>query len=134
MKFSVKVNVAAFKQTLSFPVSHKIKDFLFDFRAKVAELFGGVKTGRFYRRPKPLTGTYRASAPGEPPAIASGRLLRSIGQPNLISPFKAELKITAPYAAILEGMEPSDRMEPRPFVQPALRAVTERFNSVEGKF
>ncbi|MCI0391672.1 MAG: hypothetical protein MOB07_23250 [Acidobacteria bacterium] len=133
MKFTVQLNMAAFKKALEPGVARTLKDFTFAFRAKIAELYGGVKTGRFYRRPSPLTGTYRASAPGEPPAIASGRMFRALSE-RFPSPFKAEIKIDTPYAAILEGLDPSDRVAPRPFVRPALKSVSERFGSVRDRF
>jgi hypothetical protein len=130
MPFEVLLDPSAFRKALERGYRDNTNDFILDFRAKVAELYGGVKTGRIYRRPKPATGTYRASAPGEPPAIASGRMFRSLTD-RFVSTFLAEIKIDTPYAAILEGLEPSDRVLPRPFVRPALKAVTERFNSVE---
>jgi hypothetical protein len=74
---TVKVNHAVARRTVHRQVQPTIRQALFDLRAIFNELFGGIKTGRMYRRPG--GGLYQASAPGEPPAIRSGELLRSIG-------------------------------------------------------
>jgi hypothetical protein len=133
MKFEVVFNQAAFKQALNRPVKLAIQDAVFDLRATFAELFGGIKTGRIYPRPQPLTGFYRASAPGEAPAIRTGNLLRSIRE-SFPEPLTGQITISAPYARYLE--EGTARgLAPRPFVRPAIESVTKRFNhGVRGRF
>ena len=74
------------------------------------------KTGRVYRR---RGVEHQASAPGEPPASDTGRLVNSIrteyDQSNLVGRVVAG----SAHAAYLEFG--TQRMEPRPFMRPALR-------------
>ena len=128
-RYSVQLNAQALRQTILGQVRPTLQDVAFDLRARFAEGFGGVKTGRIYRRPAPARGTYRASAPGEPPAIRSGNLLRSISMPTFPAPNVAQLTISARYARFLERGTP--RMAARPFVRPSIREVIRRFR--EGK-
>lgn len=75
-------------------------------------------TGRIYRRGKVV---HQASAAGEPPATDTGLLVNSI-QAELESPATiGKVEIGAAYAAALEFG--TGRMEPRPFVIPAIDAA-----------
>jgi hypothetical protein len=118
----VKVNIAACRRTIHRQVHPKISDALFDLHGIFAEQFGGVKTGRMYRRPG--GGFYQASAPGETPAIRSGELLRSIGQPTFPAPNVGQLRIGAPHAGLLE--RGTVKAAARPFVHPAVKLLIER--------
>ena len=118
----VKINHAACRRTIHRQVHPQISDALFDLRGIFAEQFGGVKTGRMYRRPG--GGFYQASAPGEPPAIRSGELLRSIGQPTFPAPNVGQIRIGAPYAGKLE--RGTVKVAARPFVRPAVKLLIER--------
>jgi hypothetical protein len=132
MRFEVIVNQAAFKAALRRPTSIIIEDFVFDLKSKFFELFGGIKTGRVYRRPKPLTTYYRASAPGEPPAIRTGNLFRSIRE-SFPEPLTGQLVIGASYAEHLE--RGTSRLAARPFIGPGIKSVTARFNQgLRGRF
>jgi len=84
------------------------------------------KTGKHYRRGKK---THIASSPGNPPAIDSGELVRSI----MFDVRKMEIEVGveggAPYAEYLEAgthmfspehLLTSKKMEPRPFLGPAV--------------
>lgn len=128
-RYEVTFNPQAIKQTILRQARPILQDAAFDLRARFAAGFGGVKTGRIYRRPPPARRTYRASGPGEPPAIRSGNLLRSISMPTFPSPHVVQLAIRAPYARFLERGTP--RMAARPFVQPSIRELIKRFR--EGK-
>jgi len=95
---------------------------LTDLRETIFEEFEAPKTGRQYRRPG--GGTYRASAPGEPPAIRTRYLRDSVTEPRVqeVSPgVVGQIEITAPYAEGLE--EGTKRVAPRPFVIPAIDAL-----------
>lgn len=127
MKFEVRTDSQAFRQAVTPRASLFIQDAVFALRAQFAALFGGGKTGRLYPRPRPVGGVYRASAPGEPPAIRSGALFRSLRE-SFPEALTGELRIGAPYAAFLE--EGTPRMAPRPFIRPAVMAVRARFRSV----
>lgn len=118
----VKINRAGVTRTVKRQAHPVIRQALFDFRVILIEQFSGVKTGRMYRRPG--GGQYQASAPGEPPAIRSGELLRSIGQPQFPAPNVGQLRIGAPHAALLE--RGTAKMAARPFIRPAIKTLIER--------
>lgn len=118
----VKINHAGLSRTIKRQVHPQIADALFDLRGIFDEEFGGVKTGKTYRRPG--GSFYQASAPGEPPAIRSGDLLRSIGQPTFPAPNVGQMRIGAPYASLLE--RGTVKVAARPFVRPAVKLLIER--------
>lgn len=60
---------------------------------------------------------HRASAPGQPPAVQSGRLWNSITVAAMDSGLSAEVGPTVNYGAYLE--KGTKNMDPRPFMQPA---------------
>lgn len=78
----------------------------------------GPKTGRTYVRG---TVTHRASAPGEAPATDTGILAGSIGWNVDASTLTADVFASSAYAVHLELG--TSRMEPRPFMVPALEAT-----------
>jgi HK97 gp10 family phage protein len=68
---------------------------------------------------------HQASAPGQPPATDTGRLLNSIGHTvgSDADGLYADVSARVAYAVFLElGTR---YMAPRPFLRPALRAVIE---------
>ena len=76
-----------------------------------------AKTGRLYKRGGV---THRASAPGEAPAVDTGRLVGSINidfQPTKYYVDSGVLPVEIDYARHLEYG--TRKMEPRPFVAPA---------------
>jgi len=94
-----------------------------DIQAQIIRSFRDPKTGRVY--PDGKGGTYRASAPGEPPAIKSGDLLnatwRGLTFPLLLT---AELTIDTGYETFLElGTTVRRKMAPRPFAIPAINEI-----------
>src|SRR5262245_47156379 len=94
-------------------------------RAAMIQEFNEPKTGRQYRRPSGAK--YTASAPGEPPAIRTGALERSISEPNVQeSPGEVvgQIVIGADYAVGLEYGRA--RVAPRPFVIPAIEELLRR--------
>jgi hypothetical protein len=118
----VKINRAGFTRTVKRQVRPQIENALSDLPGIFNELFGGIKTGPMYRRPG--GGLYQASAPGEPPAIRSRELLRSIGQPTFPAPNVGQMRIGAPHAGKLE--RGTVKMAARPFVHPAVKLLIER--------
>jgi len=93
-------------------VEQAVAETLADALARARRSLTGPRSGRVYRlggRP------HRASAPGEPPADRSGRLMRSLVV------VADRLASTAPYARYLE--HGTARMAPRPFIGPALAAA-----------
>ncbi len=72
--------------------------------------------GRLYRR---RNITHRASAPLQPPAVDTGRLRQSINiDASNLGDLKIRVGTNVRYAKILEFG--SRRMQPRPFMRPAL--------------
>lgn len=71
------------------------------------------KSGEVYRG-------IQASAPGEPPAVRTGRLLNGFKAQinNTTSGLSVRITNSAPYAAMLEYG--TKKMAPRPFMRPAL--------------
>lgn len=88
-------------------------------RAAKTSMKGG--TGRTYRRGKNVT--HRASSPGQPPAVDTGRLRSSItyeiGTQGRV--LVARVGTNVEYAKHLELG--TSRMRPRPFLRPALAKV-----------
>lgn len=72
-------------------------------------------TGRIYRR---RGVTHQASAPGEPPAVDTGRHINSITTEYDQAQLAGTVVFRAKYAAALEYG--TSRMAPRPYARPAL--------------
>lgn len=91
-------------------------------RSAELEVLKGQRSGKVYRKPFTKKATYRASAPGEPPARRTGNLrLHWNGQVrkgedsgNGIEVI-AELESQEEYASMLENG--TENMEPRPFAE-----------------
>jgi HK97 gp10 family phage protein len=81
----------------------------------------GAKTGKTYRRG---TVNHRASAPGQPPASDTGRLVSSFLSEPGSEPLSYDVRANAMYAGFLEFG--TSRMAPRPFLRPALAATNDR--------
>lgn len=77
----------------------------------------GAKHGRVYRRGKR---THRASAPGEAPAVDTGKLKNSI-ETKMVTPLRAQVIASAKYAIILET-----KMKRR-FFKPAVEQIRDWF-------
>jgi HK97 gp10 family phage protein len=84
-------------------------------------------SGRTYKRGKKV---HQASAPGEPPAVDSGRLRSSVGHEQTDEGVRVGTAVT--YAIPLEYG--SSRMKPRPFIRPALeRAKAEMGEEIQAE-
>lgn len=86
------------------------------------EVLKGQRSGKVYKK-YPYKSSYRASAPGEPPARRTGNLRMHWNGNVKSEPTSdggitviAELESQEPYAAVLENGRRG--MAPRPFVQP----------------
>lgn len=129
MLFSIILNQDAFRASITRQVRPLLMKIAEMERTEEIISFSLPKTGREYFRPRPPGGRYRASAPGEAPAIRTGALRRSEGTPRFIGPLTVSRTIGAPYARILEFQKG------RPFVGPAIENVTRRFaNNLKGRF
>lgn len=122
MTFTVIYNAAAFRRDVSRQASKFIKWITLAIKAKMIELMKLPKHGRVYvYRGRP----YRASAPGEAPAIRSGRLMRSIKE-TFPKPLTGVIEVGAYYGVFLEFG--TARIAPRPFARPAIKGVTSQFH------
>lgn len=126
MKATVRFNNQAFLRDVTVQASPLIRDAGDDLKRLIIQSFGLAKSGRVYYRPKPASGRYTASAPGEAPAIRSGNLFRNL-KLTMPAPLTAELLIDTEYAAYLE--DGTAKMAPRKFVEPAIENMVSRFNN-----
>ena len=84
------------------------------------QVLRGQRSGKVYRKPHSRA-TYRASAPGEPPARRSGNLRNNwsedvtVENVGKITSVKSSIKSGADYSGILQNG--SQRMAPRPYVE-----------------
>ena len=80
------------------------------------EILRGQRGGRTYR--KPGGGVYTASAPGEPPAVRSGRL-RGSWRPVQFgaSHQNPDIESNVPYTGYMENGTPGGMIAPRPFAE-----------------
>lgn len=115
---TVKFNAAAFRERTKRAVMRGIIRGTESVRTEAISLMqNGPKTGRIYRRGGV---EHQASAPGEAPAVNIGTLIGSIATEYNFKTLSGRVIARAPYGAYLEyGTE---RMEPRPFLRPALAA------------
>ena len=94
-------------------------------KVNIEEGFGGHRSGREYSISRGVR--YRASAPGERPAVRTGVLRASVGEPHVGregSALVGRLEIKAPYAGYLE--RGTSRMARRPFVRPSVEEILRR--------
>lgn len=94
-----------------------------DIEAHAKQAMSGPRSGRIYKRGSRI---HQASAPGEPPAVDTGKLKNSI-RSEQIAVTKAIVSASAEYAAYLEFG--TRRMAARPYMRPAVEAVTPMFFS-----
>lgn len=85
----------------------------------------GPKSGRLYKRGSVV---HRASAPGQPPANDTGRLLGTIVYRVLGLQLAVEITAGTIYAKFLEFG--TRKMEPRPFMNPALTNNLDKVRAV----
>lgn len=97
------------------------------------EVLRGHRSGRLYKR----TGykrRYRASAPGEPPAVRSGTLRRSWRPmqygPNHQNP---AIESNVPYAGYMENGTPGGKIAPRPYEKRILEKAMPRIREIYGE-
>lgn len=98
----------------------------------VNSIMTGQKTGRLYRRRDVV---HQASAPGEPPASDTGTLVQRSTVEWNARELRATVVFRTKYALPLElGTE---RMEPRPYLRPALArnidTIMARINAAAGR-
>lgn len=97
----------------------------------IKKILTGAKTGRIYRRRGVL---HQASAPGEPPANDTGRLVQSGRTEFDKEDIAADVVFGTKYAAALEFGRLDGTIAARPYARPALKEESEKFlEGVEAK-
>lgn len=89
-----------------------------------------TRKGRTYRKPHTKRAVYRASAPGEPPALRSGTLRgswRSTAETHG-SEYKAVITSGVKYAPYLEAG--TEKMAARPFVEKIIETAKPRIEAI----
>lgn len=94
------------------------------------QIRSGRPSGRWYKVPGAKRKRYQASAAGEAPAVATGRLFGSIrtrrGTTTNSSKLRSEVVAGVGYALPLEYGRDDGRIEPRPFVGPGVEETADR--------
>ena len=108
-----------------------------ELRNAVLNVLRGQRSGRVYRKPHSKA-TYRASAPGEPPAVRTGMLRMSWGMKAIgdgKGTYTAGIYTDVPYAETLESG--NSRVKARPYrqkvIERAAPKVTAIFKELESK-
>lgn len=93
-------------------------------RNNALQVLSGTRSGRLYKRPgtteRKESNYYRASAPGEPPAVRTGKLRQAwnpyvkVEGSGLNATLTAGIESGVPYAEYLE--KGTSKMAPRPYV------------------
>ncbi len=98
-------------------------------RTETLKTLSGQRSGRVYRVPG--TGrTYTASAPGQPPAVATGNLKQHIDTKIVISENKIEGQVGTPvkYGPMLEYG--TSKMLPRPWLRPSFEKSEDKIEEI----
>lgn len=123
-------NTSKIKRQALAAIRATVTSFAWDIKRHIMAGFRAPKTGRAYSRPQGRI--HIASAPGEPPAIDTGRLDQSL---DIISGSQAggywsSVGSEVLYGAYLEAGSPETNLAKRPFAKPAADAFRQQF--VEG--
>jgi hypothetical protein len=94
--------------------------------AEARRLMQEPKSGKVHKRKGRI---HRASAPGEAPAIDTQELYDS-GKVDDSRPMDVSIVFTAPHAEELEIG--SSRIKPRPYLEPATKAVSSKYTDAVG--
>lgn len=118
IKFNLKFNGSAFNAAVRVVTQGTIRSFLTRVGERIRFLMRLPKKGNTY-------GPNRRSAPDEAPAIQTGKLIGSISAPT-VSGLRGQIRVSASYAAYLEGG--TTNMRPRPFAKVAAEGVLKELN------
>lgn len=95
-------------------------------RTASIEVLRGQRGGRVYKLAHKNT-TYAASAPGEPPAVRTGTLMKSWRPVQ--SGNNPAIESNVPYAGYMEEGTPGGKIAPRPY---AVRIIEKAWPEIEG--
>jgi hypothetical protein len=96
-------------------ISQTVEDYAHRIKAHMQAGMRLPKHGRVYKKPDGRL--HRASAPGEPPAVDTGKLINSFETIFRRGGTEAEIRNEVPYAIYLE--KGTKRMKKRPYAKPA---------------
>lgn len=101
-------------------------------RGEAMRLMSGPKTGKRYRVPGTKGAWYTASAPGEAPAVPTGRLKGKVDREVRVTAAETIGRVgtSLQYGAELELG--NRRVRPRPWLAPAFRNMRERISETLG--
>jgi len=129
--FKLKSNVDNVLKELGDEAEERVEKATHHLRNEVEKTLSGQRSGKVYKVPDKKNAYYTASAPGEPPASATGRLRTSIGWKIMkgramfglgaVSEIRGRVGTPLPYGAKLEtGEYPSgpNTKVARPFLGP----------------
>lgn len=97
------------------------------------EVLRGKRGGRLYRRAG-YKRRYRASAPGEPPAVRTGTLRRS-WRPLYIGDERQNpaIESSVPYADYMEDGTPGGKIAPRPYEEKIKEKAMPKIREIYGE-
>lgn len=99
-------------------------------RAIVLETLSGSRSGKRYKVPGTKGAFYTASAPGEPPAVATARLRQSI-QTEVVTEGDQIIGVVGTDLEYGRHLEYGTRnMEPRPWIKPSIEKVLPELNDL----
>ena len=105
-----------------------------ELRNSALNVLEGHRSGKVYRKPYTKKATYRASAPGEPPANRSDMLRRSWMQKNAAERAGNTTAHTASIYTAVKYAEPlekgTDQIDPRPFREPIIERAMPRIKRI----
>ena len=133
MAMNIKPEINKLVDKVNFEVKSRAFRAANELRNSALTVLRGQRSGRIYRRPF-ASGTYTASAPGEPPAVRSGDLRRSwrqktasenIGKGLTVKP---AITTDVKYAPWLD--EGTPKMAPRPFEEPIIEDAKPKIKAI----
>ena len=127
----IVTNSKSAKQHIRTVSQQKIQQATHIVHASVLDTLSGNRSGQVYDHPSNNT-TYKASAPGEPPASPTGELIQSI-QSTVVSTNTSDIGTvgsTSDIAPILENG--ALNMAPRPFIGPSFDRATPQLRQILG--
>lgn len=116
MEIQIENNVDTILIKLQQNLKTKMEDATMAVRNKSLEVLSGTRSGRTYVIPGTKV-TYTASAPGEPPAVQTGRLRQSIATEISNDGMVGKVGTTLDYGRELE--QGRSNMAPRPWLKPS---------------
>jgi len=129
IKIEFKRNLNKVLDTLDNIAGQRMTEACIHVQNKTKEKLSGKRTGRVYRVPG-TNRTYTASAPGEPPAVATGQLRSSIKYRIVgeLQVLRGEVGSELKKAVELEFG--TKKIKPRPFLRPTFQEESPKIKNI----